>query len=687
MAARGNERLSLLATSVEYREAEERLWKGSRDELAEYLRQKLPQFNFLNEAIDLLERAREFHSNSPHAEREAIERDAGNVLACLNNILRLFYPRRKRPRSLLPGYISLSALCEHWSTILGWMKYLAFFGRWEDRPKYVGICVSIMLTVTSGGTDDPYQCDILGRDASLDLVILLLTSREKDGNRPIHINVFYGIAGPSCMIIKLFYKTPAKWMANRLNSMSQRTRRAVMSSLVKRGAERACYQRSKFSTPGSPFQVVASELSSAIRNIMLLSLSILHLSLENHSESVDRKRFFSTYAKEVHDLAILALQYPSTDIDGPVWEALGMCAKAVIAYAVDLHEDPTPAIVGLVTEGSILRTPWTAVYNHTESFYSRHIVQVVQFMQPFLYISSIFNAIDRLDTSSGMPWWIGPSPASGSPDDDGPFVRVRRGWTAMLDWSRSTYIARSNRYISICCNSKHWMDPSHGDKPSLQECGRCRVALYCSTQCQKQDWPVHKAECTLRLSKAGGQSDFDVRVPFKTRRDQLRILDTVVNLKLPSSIWSRWSALSTASDSCQGVGPGTHHPPTCRCSDSTPIITVDFAVISKDTTSFDVTALHTRLSDSWAPAAIEPYRPRLREWTSSIVQDPTRFMMVEGTFRLSSKLGVSLLAYVECVPHAPEGERYNILSNISFPFKNVLVDSSTLSRSSITLRL
>ncbi|KAL9073499.1 MAG: hypothetical protein Q9161_002920 [Pseudevernia consocians] len=32
-------------------------------------------------------------------------------------------------------------------------------------------------------------------------------------------------------------------------------------------------------------------------------------------------------------------------------------------------------------------------------------------------------------------------------------------------------------------------------KPGTRKCGRCRIANYCSQDCQKTDWAVHKAPC------------------------------------------------------------------------------------------------------------------------------------------------------------------------------------------------
>ena len=34
-----------------------------------------------------------------------------------------------------------------------------------------------------------------------------------------------------------------------------------------------------------------------------------------------------------------------------------------------------------------------------------------------------------------------------------------------------------------------------GTKASLSVCGRCRMANYCSPECQRQAWGAHKKEC------------------------------------------------------------------------------------------------------------------------------------------------------------------------------------------------
>ncbi|KAI1385034.1 uncharacterized protein F4822DRAFT_446123 [Hypoxylon trugodes] len=39
-----------------------------------------------------------------------------------------------------------------------------------------------------------------------------------------------------------------------------------------------------------------------------------------------------------------------------------------------------------------------------------------------------------------------------------------------------------------------------GEKGNLEHCGKCRIVQYCSRQCQRMDWPIHKRVCTPRPS-------------------------------------------------------------------------------------------------------------------------------------------------------------------------------------------
>ncbi|KAM9564919.1 N-lysine methyltransferase SMYD2 isoform 2-T2 [Guaruba guarouba] len=60
-------------------------------------------------------------------------------------------------------------------------------------------------------------------------------------------------------------------------------------------------------------------------------------------------------------------------------------------------------------------------------------------------------------------------------------------------------------------------------KEGLSKCGRCKQAFYCNVECQKEDWPMHKLECSAMC--AFGQN----WNPSETVRLTARILAKQVN--------------------------------------------------------------------------------------------------------------------------------------------------------------
>lgn len=56
-----------------------------------------------------------------------------------------------------------------------------------------------------------------------------------------------------------------------------------------------------------------------------------------------------------------------------------------------------------------------------------------------------------------------------------------------------SYKSRMCRY----CNKKELIDG-----PRFQACSRCSISYYCSKECQKSDWPVHKNQCSTQQKLA-----------------------------------------------------------------------------------------------------------------------------------------------------------------------------------------
>jgi hypothetical protein len=59
-----------------------------------------------------------------------------------------------------------------------------------------------------------------------------------------------------------------------------------------------------------------------------------------------------------------------------------------------------------------------------------------------------------------------------------------------------------------CCNHKCSLRYNKVERSAMMSCGRCRIAHYCSTQCQKAHWKDHKEECEEYVKE---KAEFDLR--------------------------------------------------------------------------------------------------------------------------------------------------------------------------------
>jgi MYND finger len=75
----------------------------------------------------------------------------------------------------------------------------------------------------------------------------------------------------------------------------------------------------------------------------------------------------------------------------------------------------------------------------------------------------------------------------------------------------------SSKYVSAkCCMNfmKHFQNP--GIQIGSKVCGNCRLARYCSPECQREDWKVHKKICpVLPQSFQQGHTEFCRHLAFE----------------------------------------------------------------------------------------------------------------------------------------------------------------------------
>ncbi len=72
---------------------------------------------------------------------------------------------------------------------------------------------------------------------------------------------------------------------------------------------------------------------------------------------------------------------------------------------------------------------------------------------------------------------------------------------------------------SYCFRCQHCPSADDDDEP-LKTCARCHVRRYCSRDCQRNDWPRHKAECAV-LAAGGQPAQPRMRTTMRITGDQL----------------------------------------------------------------------------------------------------------------------------------------------------------------------
>jgi hypothetical protein len=113
---------------------------------------------------------------------------------------------------------------------------------------------------------------------------------------------------------------------------------------------------------------------------------------------------------------------------------------------------------------------------------------------------------------------------------------------------------------ATCFNAACTSKKASSSKPQLQRCSACRLAVYCSAECQKAHWPQHRPHCTnsqkAPTSKAAVMDSEPVAAVRKAKGTQ----NTPYVHVAPTTITGTGTGTPTTGGSCSVclTAPTTH---------------------------------------------------------------------------------------------------------------------------------
>ncbi|KAF6765452.1 hypothetical protein DFP72DRAFT_867863 [Ephemerocybe angulata] len=278
-------------------------------------------------------------------------------------------------------------------------------------------------------------------------------------------------------------------------------------------------------------------------------------------------------------------------------------------------------------------------------------LRALQLMLPYVYHSKVFRAMAKNDDHALFRRPIGASQEA---------EVIRKNVAVWWDWNTSAYTGRNveGGQIMFCSNIKHWDTSSHSIRSAWtpKQCSRCHVTMYCSQECQEEDWiAYHSQDCQPLAHWYSGLDDrHKSLISFEIRVDQLRHLELNANLELPHPPLSKVPMPGALSQ----VPPDPSDKPyTCRPGS---VIAV-WDVISG--TGVRLVPLASYQETAWK-SPDGKVDPRLPACVKEMEANPGRSILVEGIFPfISDEKFIHLLVVMKALSLGGQ-ERYRIVTNV-----------------------
>ncbi|KAF6746349.1 hypothetical protein DFP72DRAFT_635403 [Ephemerocybe angulata] len=422
-------------------------------------------------------------------------------------------------------------IAERWTGIMQWLLFLGGYGeRLQKKNGIQGFTAMFLQEAFFRGR--PCRDELMHHPSSLKYLMLLLTRLDHRTGKYL----YECEGGSECSILWLLglyleSDDTLDALLSHIKTSPPESRRSLVSAIVAR-----------------PMQISATAyidrldlLNSAAKSIRILCIFGSKI-MRDHalSRKFFHRNLFGELGKALFTLADMVNRgvQPGRML---CWETLSTCLSSVTDPMSKMarierqsfsaaHTADLPLILSTLLEPGMVSCAIYAfkyIKMNKRDFGKTGIDRLMEHILRDFAAHMAVSRIARAATASPYP---------GLEDGlrgDGGWENVVRGipWAAAA--AQSVFDARRGIHVDVCDNLKHSARYGSSDSDySVRKCSRCECVVYCSRECQKEDWDEgHKHECgSLRLDEG---YKLISSIQCEIRRDQLTFVEHLANERLP----------------------------------------------------------------------------------------------------------------------------------------------------------
>ncbi|KAF6765501.1 hypothetical protein DFP72DRAFT_1108302 [Ephemerocybe angulata] len=410
----------------------------------------------------------------------------------------------------------LERFAPHWYGVTRWISYsFLHASKLSDHIGLVHACTSLLigLTASAGGVRTALNEEFGIMSCTIDTLFILLAQVNKPTGK--YINIPPSLAD-CCALVELLTvqfnsEGGREAIHTRLLAVSKTVRRAVLASLVERPEQLVD------SAQGMGLIGAAKSLTYHMRSIVKIGTDI------DLWDEIVGQGVIEKCASALSKLVEMAHEKQLTD--DSFWRAITEAVYHFIAGVLGFADDPAASLASMIKDGfflCIIRCMHHSEKTQTHGFWlpPRRVI-------PYIRVRKVFEALQESghfelfrQRGDDLPEWV---------------EENCRGYETAYQDSYGVYVNWRNVPVIMCSNLNHVTsrvnDEASCGKPKT--CGGCRSVIYCSKECQEEDWnELHLKECrALRRRLPRHESIRVTSRSFQEKRDQLAYIQYFMSMK------------------------------------------------------------------------------------------------------------------------------------------------------------